>query len=240
MTKPLVVITGASSGIGAATAHEFATEGYPLLLLARRLEPMQGLGLDQAICRSVDVTDGQSVVAAIEDAASKWGPPDLLVNNAGIMPLGQVASQDPGEWQRLFDVNCVGLLAASQAVMPGMIERQRGTIINLGSIAGRNLYDNHAVYCGTKWAVHAMSEQIRREVAAHGVRVCVIAPGMTETELLDGTESDSIKDGYLAYKSQIGGAMDPRHIARAILSTYELPQEVCVRELVIAPTSQDA
>lgn len=240
MNKPLVVITGASSGIGAATARQFAAAEYPLLVLARRVEMMEAMGLPNTVCIQADVTAPEGVADAIAQASDRFGPPDLVVNNAGVMPLGRIDSQDPAEWQRLFDVNCVGLLNVSQIVLPGMIERRHGTIVNIGSIAGKNLYGDHAAYCGTKWAVHAMTEQMRREVAESNIRVIVMAPGMTETELLEGTSSDDIKEDYTSYKTSIGGALDPNHVASAILSIYELPQEVCVRELVVAPTSQGA
>jgi NADP-dependent 3-hydroxy acid dehydrogenase YdfG len=236
---PLVVITGSSSGIGAAAAREFAAGGYPLLLIARRAERSKGLLLQNAMCAAVDVTDRAAVVDAVEAAVSKFGIPDLLVNNAGIMPLGVIEEQDPQEWQRLFDVNCVGLLNVSQVVSPYMLDRGHGTIINVGSIAGKNVYANHMAYCGTKFAVHAITEQMRREFAGRNVRVCLIAPGMVETELLDSTTNQAIKGGYLAYKASVGGAIDPVHVAQSMMAMYQMPQDVCIREIVIAPTRQD-
>ena len=236
---PLVVITGSSSGIGAATAEAFAAAGYPLLLLARRVQLSEALGLAQATCAAVDVTDRSAVSQAIERAVEKWGPPDLLVNNAGIMPLGTLESQEPAEWQRLFDVNCVGLLNVTRCALPHMLRAGRGTIVNVGSIAGRNVYDNHMAYCGTKFAVHAMSEQMRRELAGRNIRVCIVAPGMVETELLESTTDARVKADYLGYKKAIGGAIEPRHVAESILAMYRMPQEVCVREVVIAPTCQE-
>ncbi len=238
MSKPLVIITGASSGIGAATARAFADAGHPLLLLARRVERMAAMDLPNARCVAADVTDRDAVARAVDEAVAAHGPADLLVNNAGIMPLGEIATQDRDEWQRMFDVNCVALLDLTQLVVPSMVERGAGTIVNVSSIAGRNVYGNHMAYCGTKFAVHAMSEQLRRELAPHGVRVVVIAPGMVETELLDLTTSEEIKAGYRAAKEEIGGAIDAGEIANAIAYAYAVPASVCVREVVIAPTRQ--
>lgn len=117
MTKPLVVITGASSGIGAAIARHFSSAGHPLLLLARRLEPMQAMNLPDSLCRQVDVTDPSALANAISEAEKTFGPTDLLVNNAGVMLLGQLATQDAAEWKRMLDVNVLGLLHGTQAVL---------------------------------------------------------------------------------------------------------------------------
>ncbi|APF34743.1 NAD(P)-dependent oxidoreductase [Microbacterium sp. AISO3] len=237
---PLVVITGASSGIGAATARAFAAAGHPLLLIARRLEPMVELGLENAELAAVDVTDTAAVADALARAEERFGPADLLVNNAGLMALSAVAEQDPALVQEQFDVNCVALMKNSQLVLPGMQARRRGTIVNIGSIAGKQLYTDHTVYNGTKYAVHAMTEGLRRENAAHGVRVLLVAPGMVDTGLLGNTGEGAVLDGYLDYKSSIGGGLRPGDIAQAILTAYQLPQHISFREIVVAPTSQDA
>jgi NADP-dependent 3-hydroxy acid dehydrogenase YdfG len=239
-TKPLVVITGASSGIGAATARAFSAAGHPLLLIARRLEPMQQLGLPDAELVAADVNDTPAVAAAIARAEERFGPVDLLVNNAGLMALSSVAEQDPALVQEQFDVNCVALMKNSQLVLRGMQERKHGTIVNIGSIAGKQLYADHTVYNGTKYAVHAMTEGLRRENAAHNVRVLLVAPGMVDTGLLGNTGEGDVLDGYLDYKKSIGGGLVPEDIARAILTAYQLPQHISFREIVVAPTSQDA
>src|SRR3569833_2988238 len=152
---PLAIVTGARSGIGEATARALAARGHPLLLVARRRDRLEALGLRDTLCREVDVRDTASLRAAIEEATAKYGPPDLLVNNAGVMYLGDIADQDPGQFQDMYDVNVEALLAAAPIVLPGMKQRGGGTIINIGSIAGRNVYGNHTAYCGTKFAVHA-------------------------------------------------------------------------------------
>ena len=239
MSKPLVVITGASSGFGEATARTLSEKGFPLLLIARRLERLEALDLPNTICAKVDVTDSEALVKAITDAEAVYGPVDCIVNNAGVMLLGQAHEQDPAEWKKMIDVNMLGLLNGIYAVLPGMRERKQGTVINISSVAGRKTFPNHAVYCGTKFAVHAMSENIREEVAADNVRVIVIAPGAAETELLSHTTSDAIKDGYTEWKNQMGGVMHAQDVANAIVYAYEQPQEVCIREIVLAPTRQE-
>lgn len=238
MSKALVVITGASSGIGEATARLFAAQGYPLLLLARRVERLQALNLPNTLCRQVDVCDRAAVQAAVAEAEAQFDPADLLVNNAGVMLLGEVSQQDPAEWQRMFDVNVHGLLNGVHAVLAGMRARRHGTIINISSIAGRKTFPNHAVYCGTKFAVHAMSENLREEVAMDDVRVITIAPGAVETELLSHTTRQDIKDGYESWKQDMGGVIRPEQIADAVRYAYQQPQHLCIREIVLAATRQ--
>ena len=238
--KPLVVVTGASSGIGAATARAFDLAGYPTVLIARRLDRLENLDLKNARLVGVDIRDTEAVTSAIVEVESEYGPVDLLVNNAGLMPLGLIENQDPQEWRSMFDVNVLALLEVTQIVLPGMNSRRHGTIINIGSVAGRNIYGNHTAYCGSKFAVHAISEGLRKEVAGNNVRVTVIAPGMVETELLNTTVDDAVVADYQDYKRSIGGAMPPEVVAELIKDIYEQPQEVCIREIVLAPTRQDA
>ena len=239
MSKPLVVVTGASSGIGAATAKAFAQAGYPQLLLARRLEEMEALNLPNAICRNLDVMDVDSFHQAIADAEAEHGKVDCLVNNAGVMHISKTADQPLAEWQQMLDVNLRGLLNGIHLVLNDMVERKTGTIINLGSIAGRKTFGNHAVYCGTKWAVHAMTEAIREEVARSNVRLVTIAPGMVETALVNDQRDTDAEQGWRDYAEEIGGALQPESIAETILFSYEMPQSVCVREIVICPTGQE-
>jgi NADP-dependent 3-hydroxy acid dehydrogenase YdfG len=239
MKKPLVVITGASSGIGAAMARSFNAAGYPLLLLARRIDELNALQLSDTLCRQVDVSDSQAMSAAITEAEGLYGPVDCLINNAGCMLLGQMDRQDPAEWKQMFDVNVLGLLNGVHLVLAGMKERQCGTIINVSSVAGRKTFPNHAAYCGTKFAVHAISENLREEVADTGVRVITLAPGAVETELLSHTTSQDVIDGYQDWKEAIGGAIRPEDVSASALFAYQQPQNVCIREIVIAPTRQE-
>jgi len=236
--KPLVVISGASSGIGEAMAKRFSAAGHPLLLLARRLEKMQALALPDTMCEKVDVTDRTQFEAAVKKAEAKYGPADCLINNAGVMLLGQIDTQDPAEWKRMFDLNVLALINGMQIVLSAMKARRAGTIINISSVAGRKTFSNHAAYCGSKFAVHAISENVRGEVSDENVRVITIAPGAVETELLGHTTSDGIKAGYEDWKKSMGGALAADDIARSALFVYQQPQNVCIRELVLTATRQ--
>ncbi|WP_028304320.1 SDR family oxidoreductase [Oceanospirillum maris] len=238
MKKSLVVITGASSGIGAALAKRFSEEGHPLLLVARRLNNIEALNLPDTLCRKVDVTDRAAFDAAIKDAEAQYGPVDCLINNAGVMLLGQIESQDPDEWRKMFDVNVLALMNGMQAVLENMKARHSGTIINISSVAGKKSFANHAAYCGTKFAVSAITENVREEVADLGVRVMAICPGAVETELLEHTTSQEIIDGYEAWKTSMGGVLVPDDIARTAVFMYTQPQGVNIRDLVITATRQ--
>lgn len=238
MPKPLVIITGASSGIGAAIAKRFSEAGYPLLLLARRLENLEALKLPNTISAQVDVRDKEALKKAIDNAEKTYGPADCLINNAGLMQLGAISDQNPDEWQNMFDINVVALLNGMQAVLGSMKSRKTGTIINISSTAGRKTFTAHAAYCGTKFAVHAISESVREEMASDNVRVITIAPGVTESELLGHTNNDKIIENYLEWKDSIGGAIAADDVARSVIFAYEQPQSVCIREIVIAPTRQ--
>lgn len=236
--KGLVVVTGASSGIGAAIAQRFSEAGHPLLLVARRIEKIEALGLPQTLCRKVDVTDAAAFRAAIKEAEAQYGAVDCLVNNAGLMLLGQIDTQDAAEWQKMYDVNVMALLNGMQAVLGDMKARNQGTIINISSIAGKKSFANHAAYVGTKFAVSAISENVREEVADTGVRVMAICPGAVETELLGHTTSQDIIDGYQDWKEAMGGALQADDIARTAAFMYAQPQGVNIRDVTITATRQ--
>lgn len=236
--KKLVIITGASSGIGAKLSEKFSAQGHPLLLLARRLEPMQALNLPDTLCKAVDVTDMESMKQAIAEAEALYGKADLLINCAGVMLLGFPDKQDYAEWEQMIDVNIKGILTGTHIVLPDMIANNAGTIINISSIAGRKTFDNHSVYCGSKFAVHAITESMRKEVADKNVRIIVIAPGVVETPLLSHTTNEQIKADYNKWKDTINQGLDTNKIADCVLFAYQMPQDVCIREIVIAKTKQ--
>jgi len=236
--KPLVVITGASSGIGAAIAQRLSAAGHPLLLLARRLDRLEALNLSNCLCESVDITDRSAVEAAVTKAEAEYGQVDCLVNNAGLMLLGKLDQQPAIEWSRMFDLNVVAMLNAMQVVLAPMKARNGGTIINVSSIAGRKTFPDHAAYCGSKFAVHAITENVREEVAETGVRLITIAPGAVDTELLSHTSNDAIKAGYEDWKTQMGGVLAADDVARSVEFAYHQPQYVCIREIVLAATHQ--
>ncbi|AXJ06491.1 oxidoreductase [Pseudomonas fluorescens] len=241
MSKPLIIITGASSGIGEATARRLSAAGHPLLLLARRIERLEALALPNTLSRRVDITDRAALLAAVAEAEAQFGPADALINNAGVMLLGEMSKQDPAQWDQMLDVNVKGLLNGVHAVVARMIERKHGTIINVSSVAGRKTFPNHVAYVGTKFAVHGLSENLREELSPHNVRVTTIAPGAVETELLSHTTDEAIKTGYQAWKQDMGGTvLSAEDVATAIAYAYGQPQGVCIREIVMAATRQQA
>ncbi|MBJ8055055.1 SDR family oxidoreductase [Bacillus cereus] len=174
------------------------------------------------------------------EAEKRFGPVEGIINNAGRMLLGDVATQNTSEWKEMYDVNVLGVLNGTQAVLPSMIQRKTGTIINVSSIAGKKTFPDHAAYVGTKFAVHAMSENIREEVSKHNVRVITIAPGVVETELLTHTSDQQIKDSYTEWKESIQGGLSPNIVAETIYFAFNQPQSVNIREIVLAPTKQQA
>lgn len=236
-SKPLVMITGAGTGIGKATALAFARAGYPLLLLGRRIEPLRKLGLDKAVCVSADVRDRDAVRAAIEQGEATHGQVDCLVNNAGIARLAKVEDQNPEEWRDLIDINCTGVLNCMHALMPAMKARRHGTIINISSIAGRKSYPSHDVYGGTKFFVHAVSEGARRNLAPFDVRVIVVSPGLTESEI-DKTMLNKAALDFWSEGKRKTGAIAAADVANTILFAYQMPQNVVLQELTITPTRQ--
>lgn len=241
MRKPLIIITGASSGIGEAAARLLSAAGHPLLLLARRVERLEALDLPNTLSRRVDITDRAALVAAVAEAEAQFGPADALINNAGVMLLGEMIKQDPAQWDQMFDVNVKGLLNGIHAVVAGMVERKHGTIINVSSVAGRKTFPNHVAYVGSKFAVHGLSENLREELSPHNVRVITIAPGAVETELLSHTTDEAIKTGYQAWKQDMGGTvLSAEDVASAIAYAYQQPQSVCIREIVLAATRQQS
>lgn len=239
--KKLIVITGASSGFGKEMAYLFSRAGHPLLLIGRRVDLMEQFNLPNTLVRKVDVRDASEFEKAVREAEQKYGKVDLLINNAGMMLLGNVWEQDSDEWQMMLDINIKGVLNGSKIVLKDMMERNAGSIVNISSIAGRKTFGNHAVYSALKFGVHALTETIREEVASTNVRVMLVAPGAAETELLGHTTSDSIKEGYQEWKATMGGtSMNPKYVAESVKFMYDLPKEVIIRELLIAATKQDA
>jgi hypothetical protein len=236
--KPLIAVTGASSGIGEATARAFSQAGHPVLLMARRLDRLEALGFKDAVIRQVDVRDRAAIAAAVSDAEAEHGPVDMMFANAGIARLGDIARQPPEEWDEMIDINTKGVLNAVHAVMNGMIARKHGTLVMMSSIAGRKVYPDHTVYCGTKFFVHAVSESLREYLAPHDVRVIVLSPGIIDTEVLDHVKDETTVANYKANKAAIGGGISADIVADLILDAYQLPQRAIVQEIVITPTRQ--
>jgi NADP-dependent 3-hydroxy acid dehydrogenase YdfG len=236
--KPLVAITGASSGIGEATARAFSAAGHPVLLMARRLDRMEALELPNAVLRQVDVRDRAAIASAVSDAEESYGPVDMMFANAGIARLADIGRQPPEEWDEMIDINTKGVMNTVHAVMNGMMERRRGTLFMMSSIAGRKVYPDHTVYCGTKYFVHAVSESLREYLSAYDVRVIVLSPGVIETEVLSGVLDEETLENYKKNKVKMGGGIGADIVADLMLNAYQLPQKALVQEICLTPTRQ--
>lgn len=237
-TKPLVAITGASSGIGEATARAFSAAGHPVLLMARRMDRMEALGLPNAVLRQVDVRDRAAIAAAVREAEERFGPVDMMFANAGIARLADIGRQPPEEWDEMIDINTKGVMNTVHAVMNSMMERKRGTLVMMSSIAGRKVYPDHTVYCGTKYFVHAVSESLREYLSAYDVRVIVLSPGVIETEVLSGVRDEETLANYKSNKIKMGGGIGADIVGDLILNAYQLPQKALVQEICLTPTRQ--
>ncbi|MDQ0011569.1 NADP-dependent 3-hydroxy acid dehydrogenase YdfG [Luteibacter jiangsuensis] len=234
----VILITGASSGIGEATARHLARQGHRILLGARRIERLQALAEELArepgriAYRALDVTRFDQMQAFADFAESTFGPVDVIVNNAGVMPLSPLNALKLGEWNRMIDVNVRGVLHGIAAVLPGMEARRRGHVINVSSIGGHAVSPTAAVYCATKYAVRAISDGLRQETDC--IRVTVVSPGVVESELADTISDEAARDAMKAYRRI---AIQPDAIARAIGYAIEQPDEVDVNELIVRPTA---
>ena len=231
-----VLITGASSGIGAATAAAFAAAGARLVLCARRGDRLERLAADldtQVDTLVLDVRDRDAVTAAL----SGLDPIDVLVNNAGLAAgFEPLHTGDPDDWDRMIDTNVRGLLTVTRAVVPGMVARGRGHVINIGSIAGHETYPNGAVYCATKAAVDRITKGLRLDLVGTGVRVSTIDPGMVETEfsvVRFGGDADRAAKVYEGVDP-----LTPEDIAEAVVWVAGRPPHVQVAEVIILAGQQ--
>ncbi|MBA8879114.1 SDR family oxidoreductase [Phyllobacterium myrsinacearum] len=233
-----ILITGASSGIGAGIARELAAAGATLMLGARRTDRLEALAGElrssgaRVETRRLDVTDRADVAAFAEAGRELFGQVDVIVNNAGIMPLSPLAALKVDEWDRMIDVNIKGVLYGIAAVLPEMVARGSGHIINIASIGALAASPNAAVYCGTKFAVRAISDGLRQEHT--NIRVTCIHPGVVESELAN-TITDP--DAAAAMKIWRAVGLQPDAIGRAVRYAIEQPDDVDVNELVVRPTS---
>ncbi|PRZ44973.1 NADP-dependent 3-hydroxy acid dehydrogenase YdfG [Paraburkholderia fungorum] len=238
----VVVVTGGSSGIGEATARELASRGATVVIgalgntvnaMKRIVEDIQGAG-GKAAYYEVDVTKREDVEGLVKFAHERFGRVDVMVNNAGIMPLSPIDALKVEEWDRMIDINIKGVLYGIAAVLPGMKSRRSGHIINIASVAGHIVTKGSAVYCGTKFAVRAISEGLRQEVG-DDIRVTIISPGAVESHLADSITDENSKAEEAKVRAIAIGA---RYIAGAIAFAMEQPPEVDVNEILIRPTAQ--
>lgn len=237
----VVVITGASSGLGAATARHLAGEGAKLVLGARRVNRLReladelGLGEDAAV--ETDVTDREQIKALIDGAVAAHGRIDVLLNNAGLMPQSLLERLRVDEWDQMIDVNLKGVLYGIAAALPYMTKAKRGHIINVSSVAGHKVRQGSAVYAATKIAVRMLSEGLRMEMKPHNIRTTVISPGAVATEL-----ADSIQDPEAAarvHKFYDDLAIPADSFARAVAFAIAQPEDVDVNEILFRPTAQE-
>ncbi|CEF41435.1 MULTISPECIES: SDR family oxidoreductase [Acetobacteraceae] len=238
----VVAITGASSGIGEATARRLGQAGAKIVLGARRFERLERIAADiiltggEALAVDLDVMDRGSVDAFAETAISKFGALDILVNNAGVMLLSPLAEVKVDEWDRMIDVNIKGVLYGIGAALPIMQRQGRGHIVNVSSVAGHRVGPGSAVYSGTKFAVRAISEGFRQE-AGPAIRSTIISPGAVTTELPNHITDAKIAE---AAKAMYSTAIDADAIARAIEYAVTQPANVDVNEILIRPTAQQS
>jgi NADP-dependent 3-hydroxy acid dehydrogenase YdfG len=237
----VMVITGASSGLGEATARLLAEQGAKLVLGARRLERLQGLARELDIgpeaAVQVDVTKREQVRHLVDHAVKKHGRIDVLLNNAGIMPQSLLENLKVDEWDRMIDVNFKGVLYGIAAALPHMKAQKSGHIINVSSVAGHKVGPGSSVYAATKHAVRALSEGLRQEVKPYGIRTTVISPGAVFTELADSITDPAVLARVRDLYAAVGIPADS--FARMVAFAMSQPEDVDVNEILFRPTKQE-
>lgn len=240
----VAIVTGASSGIGYATAIALAKAGAKVAIAARRTQRLEQLQDEikksggECLVVSCDVTKRKDCSALIDATVKKWGRVDILINNAGIMPLSFVKSLKIDEWEQMVDVNIKGVLFCTAAAIPHMVSQNSGHIVNLSSIAGRVVFAAGSVYCATKYAVRAFSEGLRQELSTkHNIKVTTIEPGIVATELTNTITEKSL-ESFIKYAQTID-ALKSEDIANAIMFAVDSPPHVNVNEIMVRPTQQE-
>ncbi|MDD2570213.1 MAG: SDR family oxidoreductase [Bacteroidales bacterium] len=242
--KPLALITGATAGIGQATAIRLAGEGYRLLLAGRRAERLKLLASDlkthygaECYCVEVDVRNLEQLTETINNLPPDWSEIDVLINNAGLAAgLDPVQSGSFDDWNQMIDTNIKGTLFLTRLVAPGMIDRKRGHIINISSIAGKEVYANGSVYCATKHAVEALTRGMRIDFVPYGIKVSSVSPGAVETEFSmvrfkgDGERAKKVYEGF--------DPLQAEDIADAISYILSRPSHVNIQDILIMPAAQ--
>ena len=240
----VAVVTGASSGIGYATSLAVAKAGAKVTIAARRIELLERLKNEitkiggECIVVPCDVAKRRDCESLIDATVKKWNHLDILINNAGIMPLSFVKNLKVDEWEQMVDVNIKGVLFCTAAAIPHMINQNSGHIVNISSVAGRIVFPAGSVYCATKYAVRAFSEGLRQELSTrNNIRVTTIEPGIVATELTN-TITDKSLESFIKH-SQTIESLKPEDIATAILFALESPPQMNVNEILVRPTKQE-
>lgn len=240
----IILITGASSGIGRATAEYFAKHQYRIIITGRREKLLEQFALDlknrfgaDILSLKMDVTNITEVKDVLEGLPENWKNISVLVNNAGLAAgLNYLHEGKIDDWEQMIDTNFKGLLYVTRTLVPGMIERGKGHIINIGSIAGKETYLKGNVYCATKHAVNSLTKSLRMELVKYGIRVSQIAPGAVETEFSQVRFKGDKEAAARTYKGY--QPLKPEDVAGAIYYVASLPAHVCINDLLIMPTAQ--
>ncbi|WP_137662584.1 SDR family oxidoreductase [Enterococcus hulanensis] len=240
----VIVITGASSGIGEASAKLLAAKGNKVVLGARREEKLKQIVEEikadngEALYQLTDVTDSEDVEKLVKLAVDTFGRIDVLINSAGIMPHSPLKDKRINDWDQMIDINIKGTLYGIGAALSYMNEQKAGQIINISSVAGHYAHAGGAVYSATKWAVRAISESLREEVAQDGsnIRVTIVSPGAINTELLSSVTDPKLKKNYQQFYDSFGISVD--RVATTIQQAIDLPADAAWNEIIIRPTKQ--
>ncbi|MEJ7480139.1 SDR family oxidoreductase [Staphylococcus pasteuri] len=248
ITNKVVIITGASSGIGAATAKLLAEKGAKLVLAARREDRLQKLVSEigkSSFYKVTDVADKKSVQDLIDFTMEKFGRIDVLYNNAGIMPREFLADAKFSNWEKEIQINIMGVLHGIGAVLPIMKTQKDGLIITTDSVAGHVVYPESAVYNGTKFAVRAIMEGLRQEERLNGIRSSIVSPGAVDTELMSTLDNPELKKEMDKVFAGSGpeelrmNVLDPEDIANAVTYIVDQPKHVAISDIIVRPTAQD-
>lgn len=242
----VVVIMGASSGIGEATANLLAKSGAKLTIAARRMNRLEKIVQNNSEAEilpvAADVAKVEEVQNVIDKTVEKYGRVDVLFNNAGIMPVNNLAAISRDEWQNIMDINVKGVLNGIASVLPVMKKQKSGHIITTSSVLGYEVLPGYAAYSGSKYAVRAIMEGLRQEERTSNIKTTVIAPGTVQTELFNSINNQEIKEQLESLKNLPGADMQvlqPEEIAEAVAFVINTPKNMAVNEMVIRPTGQE-
>jgi len=239
----VVIITGASSGMGEAAAKHLATLGAVVVLGARRVDKIEKLAKEieeaggKALAVKADVTSLEQVKNLVDKAVQQFGRVDVILNNAGIMPLSPMDRINVEEWNTMIDVNIKGVLNGIAAVLPYIKEQKSGQIINTSSVAGHKVFTGSAVYSATKYAVRALTEGLRMELKPYNIRTTIVCPGAVKTELLEHISEADIQQANKDYVGEVG--ISPDSFARVVAFAISQPEDVDINEVIFRPTAQE-
>ena len=239
----VIVITGASSGMGEAAAKHLSALGATVVLGARRADRIEKLAKEiqdqggKALAIAMDVTQRDQVKKLVDSAVDQFGRVDVILNNAGVMPLSPMDRLNVAEWDTMIDVNIKGVLNGIAAVLPYMKEQKSGQIINTASVAGHKVFSGSAVYSATKFAVRALTEGLRMEVKPYNIRTTIVCPGAVKTELLEHITEADIQQANQDYVGEVG--ISPDSFARVVAFAISQPDDVDINEVIFRPTAQE-